>query len=156
MEILLFKQKVISTTSHSVYNLLPIKLTCATNILILIQHPYIVPFRRRIAADFPGAHIILRQLKEKPAHRRVGFVSQGPPARGHTEILHPETKGSEAVGQVTSGCPSPSIGGGTNIAMGYIPMALSKPGTKVQLMIRKKPVEAVVAKMPFVPTKYFS
>ena len=40
--------------------------------------------------------------------------------------------------------------------MGYIPMALSKPGTKVQLMIRKQPVEAVVAKMPFVPTKYFS
>jgi aminomethyltransferase len=40
--------------------------------------------------------------------------------------------------------------------MGYVPAELSKPGTKVQLVIRKKPVEATVAKMPFVPTRYFS
>ena len=110
--------------------------------------------RRRAAADFPGAELILRQLKEKPAYKRVGLVSQGPPARGHTEILHPET--NKPVGQVTSGCPSPSLAEGTNVAMGYLPTELSKPGTKVRLQVRKKLVEATVTKMPFVPTKYFN
>ena len=112
--------------------------------------------RRRTTADFPGAELILRQLKEKPERRRVGFLSRGPPARGHTDILHPETRGNDPVGQVTSGCPSPSMADGSNVSMGYVPTGLSKPGTKVQLLIRKKLVEAVVAKMPFVPTKYFN
>ena len=38
--------------------------------------------RRRQAADFPGANTILKQLKEKPKRKRVGFLSTGPPARG--------------------------------------------------------------------------
>ena len=38
--------------------------------------------RRRQNADFPGASIILKQLKEKPAKKRVGLTSVGPPARG--------------------------------------------------------------------------
>ena len=38
--------------------------------------------RRRAEANFPGADIILRQIKEKPAKKRVGLVSKGPPARG--------------------------------------------------------------------------
>lgn len=44
--------------------------------------------RRRDAADFPGASVILRQLKEGPLRRRVGLVAveRGPPARGHTAI----------------------------------------------------------------------
>ena len=45
---------------------------------------------------------------------------------------------------------------GTNVSMGYVPTELSKPGTKVQFMVRKKMVEAIVAKMPFVPTKYYN
>jgi hypothetical protein len=61
--------------------------------------------RRRAAADFPGAEVILRKLKEKPTKRRVGFLSQGAPARGHTDILHPETRGEEPVGQVTLSFP---------------------------------------------------
>ena len=38
--------------------------------------------RRRAQADFPGAEIILRQIKEKAKKKRVGLVSKGPPARG--------------------------------------------------------------------------
>ena len=38
--------------------------------------------RRRAQADFPGAEIILRQIKEKAKRKRVGLVSKGPPARG--------------------------------------------------------------------------
>ncbi|XP_053377477.1 aminomethyltransferase, mitochondrial-like isoform X2 [Mercenaria mercenaria] len=38
--------------------------------------------RRKEEGGFPGADIILKQIKEKPKQRRVGFTSTGPPARG--------------------------------------------------------------------------
>lgn len=38
--------------------------------------------RRREEANFPGASIIVKQIKEKPQKRRVGFISSGAPARG--------------------------------------------------------------------------
>ncbi|TRY61672.1 hypothetical protein TCAL_07977 [Tigriopus californicus] len=59
------------------------------------------------------------------------------------------------VGEITSGCPSPSLEG-HNVSMAYLPTTLSKIGTKVQLQIRKKTVSAEVVKMPFVPSNYYS
>lgn len=38
--------------------------------------------RRREEANFPGASVIVKQIKEKPQKRRVGFISSGAPARG--------------------------------------------------------------------------
>lgn len=46
--------------------------------------------RRRTAMDFPGAAIIMAQVKEKPKRKRVGLTSVGPPIRPHTAILGPE------------------------------------------------------------------
>nr|XP_009679066.1 PREDICTED: aminomethyltransferase, mitochondrial [Struthio camelus australis] len=46
--------------------------------------------RRRTAMDFPGAALIMSQLKEKPKRKRVGLTSVGPPIRPHTAILGPE------------------------------------------------------------------
>jgi aminomethyltransferase len=57
------------------------------------------------------------------------------------------------VGYVTSGSPSPSLGG--NIAMGYVRSELAKYGTKVLLRVRDKRVEATVCKLPFIPCKYY-
>ena len=54
---------------------------------------------------------------------------------------------------VTSGCPSPSLK--QNVAMGYVQSAYFKSGTNVKFLIRKKMVDAVVAKMPFVPSNYY-
>merc|ERR1712154_683351 len=69
--------------------------------------------RRRVVQnneeDFPGAEIILRQLKEKPSRKRVGLVSQGPPARSHTTVI--DASSGEQIGEVTSGCPAPSMEG---------------------------------------------
>ena len=59
----------------------------------------------------------------------------------------------EEIGEVTSGCPSPSLG--INVAMGYVPASKSKNGTKVSLKVRNRTVEAVVTKMPFVPSNYY-
>lgn len=112
---------------------------------------WLVAKRRRAAADFPGASLILQELQSPSGRRRVGFLSKGPPARGHTPIY---SKGGQLIGEVTSGCPSPSLPG-TNVAMGYVDRAFMKAGTEVLFEIRKKRVEAQVAKMPFVPTKYY-
>lgn len=46
--------------------------------------------RRRAAMDFPGAAIIMAQVKEKPKRKRVGLTSVGPPIRPHMAILGPE------------------------------------------------------------------
>lgn len=40
--------------------------------------------KRRQARDFPGAEIILKQIKDKPKRKRIGLISTGAPARGKT------------------------------------------------------------------------
>ena len=106
--------------------------------------------RRRQTKDFPGAEIVLKQIKEKPLKKRVGIVSKGPPAREHTKIMDNE----EVIGEITSGCPSPSLG--LNVAMGYVPLSKAKNGTILNLQVRGKLVEGTVTKMPFLPTNYFN
>ncbi|KAE8752143.1 hypothetical protein FOCC_FOCC000936 [Frankliniella occidentalis] len=116
---------------------------------------WLVAKRRREAADFPGASVILRQLKEGPLRRRVGLVpvERGPPARGHTAIYARGAENEDTIGEVTSGCPSPSLG--HPIAIGYVQAPHHKVGTEVQLLVRNKFVRAKITKMPFVPSKYF-
>ncbi|XP_043193077.1 aminomethyltransferase, mitochondrial-like [Amphibalanus amphitrite] len=106
--------------------------------------------RRRAARDFPGAVTILAQLRDKPARRRVGLVSEGAPARAGVRIVTPD---GEPVGSVTSGCPSPALK--HNVAMGYVSAAHAKLGTELRLEVRKQRVPAKVAKMPFVPARYY-
>lgn len=55
--------------------------------------------------------------------------------------------------QVTSGCPSPSLG--VNVAMAYVPASLAKVGTELAVEVRKKTVPATVTKMPFVKCNYY-
>lgn len=67
-------------------------------------------------------------------------------------VIYDES-GATAVGRVTSGCPSPFLK--QNVSMGYVQKELAKNGTKVQFEVRKKMVDAVVTKMPFVPANYY-
>uniref|UniRef100_A0A2I3MMH7 Aminomethyltransferase, mitochondrial n=1 Tax=Papio anubis TaxID=9555 RepID=A0A2I3MMH7_PAPAN len=57
-------------------------------------------------------------------------------------------------GTVTSGCPSPSLK--KNVAMGYVPCEYSRPGTMLLVEVRRKQQMAVVSKMPFVSTNYYT
>uniref|UniRef100_A0A5F9DGF4 Aminomethyltransferase, mitochondrial n=1 Tax=Oryctolagus cuniculus TaxID=9986 RepID=A0A5F9DGF4_RABIT len=57
-------------------------------------------------------------------------------------------------GTVTSGCPSPCLK--KNVAMGYVPLEYSRPGTPLLVEVRRKQQMAVVSKMPFVPTNYYT
>lgn len=106
--------------------------------------------RRKAEGGFLGADTILKQLETGPTIRRVGFISAGPPARGHSEIQ--DDKGTN-IGEITSGGFSPCLK--KNIAMGYVKSGNHKVGTKVNILVRGKPYQGVVTKMPFVPAKYY-
>ena len=106
---------------------------------------------------FNGHETINKQLASPKSmtERRVGLLlEKGPAAREGAEIVDPEND-NQAIGHVTSGCPSPSLDG-QNIAMGYIKNGFHKKGTQVGIRIRKNVKKAEVAKMPFVPSKFFS
>ena len=94
--------------------------------------------------DFVGREA-LRLQKERGVERRlVGLrlTERGFPRPGY-EIA----RDGDAEGVVTSGTSSPSLGCG--IAMGYVPADWAKPGTEVAVIIRGKPVAAVVQRPPF-------
>lgn len=112
---------------------------------------WLVAKRRRGEGNFPGAGVIMRHIKEGVAKRRVGIrIERGAPARKEAVLKNADNK---EVGRVTSGCPSPSLGG--NVAMGYVDEQLKKSGTQLLVNIRGKDVQCVVSKMPFVPSKYY-
>lgn len=56
-------------------------------------------------------------------------------------------------GRITSGIPSPSTG--KNIAMALIKNGYHKKDTKVQVEVRQKLRPAQIAKLPFVPNKFY-
>ncbi|TLD23166.1 hypothetical protein PspLS_07349 [Pyricularia sp. CBS 133598] len=118
---------------------------------------WVIPKSRRETAGFHGAEVILPQLVAKSKggkgveRRRVGLVVEGAPAREGADIV--SSDGATKLGKVTSGCPSPTLG--KNIAMGYIQDGQHKAGTEVAVLVRGKPRKAVVAKMPFIQTKYW-
>jgi len=106
--------------------------------------------RRREQGGFPGAAIVQAQLRDGPPRRRVGIQPDGrAPAREGTEITDASGK---MVGKVTSGGFGPSVD--RPVAMGYVPNALSKVGTPLQLMVRGKALPAKVAALPFAPHRY--
>lgn len=110
--------------------------------------------RRRVQKDFPGAEIIMKQLQEKPLIRRVGLrllSNGGPSARQHAKIF--DSEGGNEIGEVTSGCLSPTLN--QNISMAYVQKEFAKSGTKLSVGIRNKKYDAEVVKMPFVPTNYY-
>ena len=111
---------------------------------------------RRETGGFHGSEIILSQLKPKSKggagveRRRIGLIVEGAPAREGAEIVNDK---GEKIGNITSGCPSPTLG--KNVAMGYIKDGFHKSGTDVEVVIRGKKRKAKVTKMPFVPSKYW-
>jgi aminomethyltransferase len=107
--------------------------------------------RRRENADFPGASTIMRQLAEGPRRKRVGIRPDGrAPAREGTAVTDPA---GNPVGRVTSGGFGPSVG--APIAMGYVEAAHAAEGAPLALIVRDVPRLSRVARLPFVPTRYY-
>jgi aminomethyltransferase len=110
------------------------------------------------AGGFPGAQKVLAQLdgSEPLTRKRVGLVAlQRVPVREHTELHGTRGLGSQSlrIGEVTSGLLGPTID--QPIAMGYLPPEMAVPGTRVNALVRGKPVPMEVSTMPFVPNRYY-
>ena len=104
------------------------------------------------AGGFPGAERLLAQLDAPAslAKKRVGLVAlERVPVR-EPAPLH--AADGTLLGQVTSGLLGPSVN--RPIAMGYLPPEFATLGTRVNAMVRGKPVPLEVTAMPFTPPRY--
>lgn len=110
---------------------------------------------RRAQGGFPGASVIQKQIAEGAPRRRVGLLPEGKAiAREGCEIAI----GGRVIGKVTSGGFAPTLG--RAVAMGYVekaPFGDKGPanGTKVELLVRGRPVVAEIVPMPFVKHAYY-
>ncbi len=106
------------------------------------------------AGGFPGADKILAQLAggaTAPARKRVGLIAlERIPVREHTEL---QSLDGQRIGEVCSGLLGPTID--KAVAMAYVASEFATLGTKVNAIVRGKPVPMEVSAMPFVPTRYY-
>jgi aminomethyltransferase len=97
----------------------------------------------KLDKEFLGRDVIAKVKEDGPSRRIAGLVVDGGVARHG----HPVTSGGREVGVVTSGTFGPTVE--KNIALAYVPVALSKVGTALAVRIREKDVPATVVKTPF-------
>lgn len=104
------------------------------------------------AGGFPGAEIILAELGNGAAQKRVGLRPEGrAPMREGVPLFAAET-GGEPVGTITSGGFGPTIGG--PIAMGYLPTELATIGATVYGELRGKRLPLTITALPFTPANF--
>lgn len=109
--------------------------------------------RRRQEGGFPGHQVIMKQLTEGVSRKRVGFTSQGAPARDGAPVLSADGK---QVGVVTSGLFSPCLK--KPLGMAYVSTSVLSPGgggEGLSVEVRGKQQAFTLTKMPFVPQSYF-
>ncbi len=106
--------------------------------------------RRREEGGFVGYNKIKSDLNGSLNRLRVGVKPEGKIiAREGVKIFSED--GTE-IGSITSGTFGPSVN--RSIAMGYVKLNFSKPGTKVSLEVRGKKHEAKVSELPFYKKSY--
>ena len=101
---------------------------------------------------FPGADLILEQIKTKAVSRkRIGLVGQSrAPVREETKLFDAN---DNEIGIVTSGTFGPSIE--IPVAMAYVTSNFTAIGTEVYAEVRGKKLPMTVTKMPFVAQSYY-
>ncbi len=95
-------------------------------------------------ADFIGRAALERQTAEGVSRKLVGLKLQGRAIARHG---YPVLQDGVAVGEVTSGTWSPTLG--EAVALAYVPTAAARPGTELAVEIRGRAEPAVVVKRPF-------
>ena len=100
----------------------------------------------KFTKDFVNSEALQQQKEAGVARRLVGLkmVDKGIPRKDY-EIVDGE---GSALGIVTSGTMSPSLGIG--VGLGYVQSGSHKSGTEVFIKIRNKLAKAVVSRPPFV------
>ena len=103
------------------------------------------------AGGFPGAERIFAQQQQGVARKRVGLLPQErTPVREGAEIVDAD---GTPIGTVCSGGFGPTLG--APLAMGYVDTAFASLDVDVWAIVRGKKVPMKVAKMPFVPQRYY-
>ena len=99
-----------------------------------------------LTKDFIGVEVLRQQKAEgRPtALVAIEYTGKGAPPRHGYEV---QLQDGTPLGELCSGVLSPSLGKG--IGMAYVPAALGKIGTPVNVMVRGKAVAAVIVKKPF-------
>jgi aminomethyltransferase len=115
---------------------------------------FAIPKSRRTggakAGGFPGSATVLAQLADGPARRLVGLVSpEAIPIRSHAAIVGAD---DAAVGEVTSGTVSPTLG--RPVMLAYVQAAVLAAGGALRASVRDKRPTVEVTKLPFVPKRY--
>lgn len=93
---------------------------------------------------FIGREALVRQKDQGVRRRLVGLELREP---GIARADYPLYKNTEAVGRVTSGTKSPSLG--KSIALGYVASPAGGIGTEIDVEIRGRKVRAEVVPLPF-------
>jgi aminomethyltransferase len=94
--------------------------------------------------DFVGRETLERVARDGAKKRLVGLTVEG---RGIARHGHPVWSGDRALGVVTSGTQSPTLG--VPIAMAYVAPDAVEPGTVVDVEIREARVPARITSLPF-------
>ena len=96
--------------------------------------------------DFIDREANAKIKAEGPKRRLVGFelTERGIPRHGYKLA----DNGGGIIGEVTSGTMSPCLKKG--IGMGYVAASHAAPGCEINVIIREKPIKAVVVKLPFI------
>lgn len=99
----------------------------------------------KFTKDFTNRAALEAQKTNGVARKLVGFelVERGIPRHDYAIA---DASGA-IIGKVTSGTQSPTLN--KPIGMGYVATAHAKVGTEIFVIIRDKPVKAVVTKIPF-------
>lgn len=99
----------------------------------------------KFTKDFINAENLKKEKERGPERRLIAFElnERGIPRQGY-DIVDGNGK---AIGNVTSGTMSPSLGKG--IGLGYVPPVMRDVGTQIHIQIRKNAVSATVVKLPF-------
>ncbi|HEY9607558.1 MAG TPA: glycine cleavage system aminomethyltransferase GcvT, partial [Allocoleopsis sp.] len=95
-------------------------------------------------SDFIGRSVLEQQKANGVEKRLVGLEMQGRHIARHG---YPVVQAGQAVGEVTSGTLSLTLG--KAIALAYVPTSLSKIGQQLEVEIRGKTYPATVVKKPF-------
>ena len=101
---------------------------------------------------FPGASVILDELKNGTDRTRVGLLPEGrAPMREGVALFANETD-TTPIGAITSGGFGPTVN--RPVAMGYVPATLAAPDTVLFGEVRKKRLPVRVVSLPFVPSNF--
>ncbi len=101
--------------------------------------------------EFIGRSVLVQQKETGVARRLVGLQMAGRNIARHDYAV---LSAGEAVGKVTSGTLSPTLG--YPIALAYVPTSLSKLGQSLEVEIRGKAYPATVVKRPFYKSPSFA